>query len=484
MRLFVTIPNGRKLTLDAAGDALVSDLKDKIFAALPTAEPAMQTIGMNGRPLGADDRTLQECGVHQDTDLTLGVQRPVSTHEVHDGEHEVTVTTDIAGDAVTVSVLNLHTGDSFEAGPLRAEEINALVPAGFPGGATTPVGFCAFLLAAFAVEAGTGEADASRATLSCSSHEEAGKAFVADIALTFGSGFLALPLPIKLMVPLKTQATPETKYQIGLRSLRSDFQAKVDGLQRQLDLMKLQMNQRVFFGVNHSVHIACTKLVMAVSRSEKIKTVASTGTLVNGLQAKYGNHNVAGDVAGISVRRGYGCGCSNDCNHYNTCVATADFKLQLHDVPSAAAVQKLAEHLFDDDTEYIMPLPSAALLPLQLCQALESLTVYGPQITDVEFINELPKLIELSLDKCQIRNLIPLSTLPSLVCLYSRPLLQPFRHARASPFASTSCARTVIAADVCLWGVFDRAEKAEHHQPQSRGRRRDRPLATQLHRHP
>ena len=33
MRLFVTIPNGRKLTLDAESDALVSDLKAKVFAA-------------------------------------------------------------------------------------------------------------------------------------------------------------------------------------------------------------------------------------------------------------------------------------------------------------------------------------------------------------------------------------------------------------------------------------------------------------------
>ena len=161
MRIFVTIPNGRKLTLNAEGDELVSALKDKLFAALPTAEPAKQTLGMAGRPLGADDRTLRECGVHQDAELTLGVEPPESTREVHGGEHEVTVTTDIGGEAVTVSVLNLHTGDSFEAGPLGPEEINALLPPGFPAGAATPVGFCAFLLAAFAVEAGgTAAADA------------------------------------------------------------------------------------------------------------------------------------------------------------------------------------------------------------------------------------------------------------------------------------------------------------------------------------
>ena len=419
MRIFVTIPNGRKLTLNAEGDELVSALKDKLFAALPTAEPAKQTIGMAGRPLGADDRTLRECGVHQDAELTLGVEPPESTREVHGGEHEVTVTTDIGGEAVTVSVLNLHTGDSFEAGPLGPEEINALLPPGFPAGAATPVGFCAFLLAAFAVEAGTAGADAAGpgATLTCSSREEAGKAFVANIALNSGSGFLAQSLPVKLTVPLKTQATPETKYQIGLRSLRADFQEKVDGLQRQLDLMKLQMNQRVFFGVNHSVHIACTKLVMGAPVAPKVQTVASTGALMNGVRAQWGRGDNVGTPTAIGVR--LNCGCGNNCSCNNARVPIADFKLQLQDVASAADVAKALtetnQALFAGDTEYIMPLPSTALLPLQLCQELQSLTVSGAQITDLEFVTKLPKLAELSLDDCQIRDLTPLSTLPSLL---------------------------------------------------------------------
>eukprot|EP01046_Picozoa_sp_COSAG06_P097640 COSAG06_NODE_43741_length_369_cov_0.907407_1_plen_39_part_10 len=39
MRIFVTLPNGRKQTLEAEGDARVADLKAQIFAKLPTAEP-------------------------------------------------------------------------------------------------------------------------------------------------------------------------------------------------------------------------------------------------------------------------------------------------------------------------------------------------------------------------------------------------------------------------------------------------------------
>ena len=81
---------------------------------------------------------------------------------------------------------------------------------------------------------------------------------------------------MKLEVPLKEQASPEVKHQIGLRAMRKDFGrqvaeqreemlAVVGGLQRRLDLMALQMNQRVFFGVNHSVHVKCTKLGMGAA---------------------------------------------------------------------------------------------------------------------------------------------------------------------------------------------------------------------------
>lgn len=186
--------------------------------------------------------------MHIDSEIRLGLQLSNSVFVIHDGEHEVTVDTDAADAAVVVSVLNLHTGDSFEV-ELGAAELRALLPPGFPAGAATAAGCCAFLRAAFVheVDAGCSSA-AAGAELTCVSSEEAGKEFVSEITRSSGSGFMAMSLTAKLTMPLKTQATPETKYQIGVRALRTDFQAEIKGLQKQLDLLKLQMNQRVFFG--------------------------------------------------------------------------------------------------------------------------------------------------------------------------------------------------------------------------------------------
>jgi Leucine-rich repeat (LRR) protein len=98
-------------------------------------------------------------------------------------------------------------------------------------------------------------------------------------------------------------------------------------------------------------------------------------------------------------------------HHSGQSLAIDRFWLKLHNVPSTKGV---AQALFATDTEYIMPLPSAALRPLQLCQRLEVLSVCGPAITDLDFVANLPALAELSVDASQVRDLGPLATLPSL----------------------------------------------------------------------
>jgi hypothetical protein len=74
------------------------------------------------------------------------------------------------------------------------------------------------------------------------------------------------------------------------------------------------------------------------------------------------------------------------------------------------------------ETEWIMPLPSTQLLPLQLCQELTSFTVCedcGRLITDLAFLENLPQLAELDLARVQILDATPLSTLPSLVRFFT-----------------------------------------------------------------
>ena len=136
---------------------------------------------------------------------------------------------------------------------------------------------------------------------------------------------------------------------------------EITGLKVQQRLMRLQLNNRVFFGVNHSVHIDCTKLVM-----EKF-----TLPLVSKTTSGH----------------------------------------MLTDVPSAAGV---AEKLIATETEWLMPLPSSELGPLLLCRELRSISVTGPQITDLEFLTDLPDLAEVSIHGAKVRDLAPLATLSTL----------------------------------------------------------------------
>jgi hypothetical protein len=333
---------------------------------------------------------------------------------LHGGEHEVRVTVaDGEQQQLSLEAKNLHTGDSFRKN-LGAEDMQSLL-SGWPQQLVNIPVFCRFLLDAFGQEAGTVALDPG-AAISCVSHEESDE-FVADIVLTQGSGYLAATFTVVMHCPLRARATAEDRHQIGLRTLRDDFGRQVEAqkvefqqqlgvLQRQLELMRLQMNERVFFGVNHSVHVRCAKLVMAGQAGE-LDCVKKTGLL---------SPECTGHTAQVRPNNMWhlhtsNCQCKNSCNCSYNRLDLSTFSLQLEDVPSATGVAKA---LFATDTEYIMPLPSAALRPLQLCQQLEILSVCGPAITDLDFVANLPVLAELSVDASQVRDLAPLATLPSL----------------------------------------------------------------------
>ena len=103
------------------------------------------------------------------------------------------------------------------------------------------------------------------------------------------------------------------------------------------------------------------------------------------------------------------CGCSG-----SWCQCPQQAKISQKDVASTKSIEGLHTLLFPTDTKVAMLLPSSALLLLQLCQQLECLTVFGNQITDLTFVNNLPKLTELNICATQVHNLSLLTTLPCL----------------------------------------------------------------------
>lgn len=97
--------------------------------------------------------------------------------------------------------------------------------------------------------------------------------------------------------------------------------------------------------------------------------------------------------------------------------------MALQDVPSHRDVtknlQSITRQLYAANSDWIMPLTSAELKPLQLCQELTSFIVSsecGHLITELTFLENLPKLTHLEMNGPQIRDVGSLATLPSLVC--------------------------------------------------------------------
>lgn len=321
--------------------------------------------------------------------------KPFFTTTVHAGEHEFSLSRNEDADLV-VRVFNTNSGDRFERVVAGDEGITQLVPSDMPAGAKSPEGFAEFLQLAMEHEAG--DADAPEAAqITCESREERDH-FTVELALTTGAGIFANRYPVNLQLPLKNRATSNDKHLIALRTLSEKFSRQVEakefelrseiaGLQRQLDLMKLQMNQRVFFGVNHSVHIDVEKLMMRKQRVDSSVTGATTSKWMVS--------------SGHTVNQGQATGYAD---HGST----------------KQSMQNVASALWATDTEHIMPLPAPMLEPLQLCTKLVSFTVpeeHGMLITDLKFLRGLPRLETLTLHGPKIRDFDQLATLPSLTAL-------------------------------------------------------------------
>ena len=351
--------------------------------------------------------------------------KPFFTTTVHTGEHEFSLSRNEDADLV-VRVFNTNSGDRFERVVAGEEGVAQLVPPNMPTGVKTLDGFAQFLQLALKREAGSldpGEA----AQISCESRETR-EVYTVELALVMGTGIFATHYPVNLQIPLKNRATSSDKHLIALRTLSDKFTNQIEaqedkfmgeiaGLQSQLELMKLQMNQRVFFGVNHSVHIACTKLMMGYPLDLTIKTVGTTGFI--GDDCKGHSRSIDGNKAWhLDATK---CTCNNSCNcDYQRLALKGPQALhfELIDVASAADVAStLAKTIFASKSEFIMPLPAPLLEPLQLCRELVSFEVpkrHGEQITDIEFLRGLPKLEELLLHKPKIKDLVVLASLSNL----------------------------------------------------------------------
>jgi len=132
--------------------------------------------------------------------------------------------------------------------------------AGVLTGAANPmqgnlVGFYQLLLDSLSAE----RDGASGYALSCSSAETAASPETYQITAVVKERYSSFG--VELALALVSTASADAVHSAELRAMHESFQEKLNGVQRQLELKKLQMTQRFFFGVNWSIHIECKALV-------------------------------------------------------------------------------------------------------------------------------------------------------------------------------------------------------------------------------
>ena len=84
MQVFMTTPNGRKLTLEVEGLDTVESLREKVAGQYPDADPDLQLISINGKRLD-DGHKLEEYGVHKESEFKLGIRPPEQMIELDVG---------------------------------------------------------------------------------------------------------------------------------------------------------------------------------------------------------------------------------------------------------------------------------------------------------------------------------------------------------------------------------------------------------------
>jgi hypothetical protein len=366
--------------------------------------------------------------------VDVWTNKPFCTVSLHRKEHEVSLSRDEADDLV-VRVFNTNSGDRFER-IVNEEGIAQLVPAEMPAGVTSREGFAQFLQLALEREAGSANPESVQIT--CESREGR-EDYTAEIALTTGSGMFAARYPVTLAIPLRSRATSGDKHLIALRTLSDKFSGEVeaqeeklmeviDGLQQQLNLMKLQMNNRVFFGVNHSVHVDVEKLAMADRGAADVAVTSGHGALECGITGQWQHNSVHRTNPGQDMD-------APSMGSTQTAFASTVSSTE-------RAIANVAVGLFATDTEFIMPMPSPLLEPLQLCRKLTQISIpkqYGRLITDLDFLRGLPALECLELDNPDIREIKQLATLPSLKVLCLKNLsLEGGGHIDLSPLAGVT----------------------------------------------
>jgi hypothetical protein len=300
--------------------------------------------------------------------VATGAAPETGVFMLHDGEHSVSTVFDRGPENILISVENMskHTGDAYET-TVGAEDIAKICPEGLPQALLQPSAFYAnFIVSGFGAEQKPVHASlGSGVVLTCASKEN-GDTFDVSMTVTVGDGIFAREWAVCIPVPVKERATTEKTHQIALRAVRQDFQREVDSMRTEMQLIRLQLNNRVFFGISHSVHIGTKKLIMPLYVKDVIclgcdELKTTDGTIIKDLP----NH-VANGRGNFKLQN---CDCLAGCS-----CGKNGFKLRASEVATCSSAEQALNQM--------AALFGGQPLVLEGCDALKT--------TDGTIIKDLP----------------------------------------------------------------------------------------------